>query len=302
MNPSNELSNKKTDSNKVESKDIFKNLKSDFFLQKIFYNLLKMKTLDIIKYNNNIKERINISIKDYKEYSEIYSPIEIEIKPVKNAYGKFINMNENKIYYHIYFDDNKEEIKRNYLNKNDNVSKIKIIIDYQFKSFEKLFYYCQCIEYISFKKFYRNNINDMEGMFAGCSSLKELNLSNFNTNNVTNMGFMFYGCSSLKELNLSNFNTNNVTNMKDMFYGCSSLKELNLSNFNTNNVTDMGYMFSRCSSLKDLNLSNFNTNNVTNMVDMFFECSEQLKNKIKSEYKNIKEEAFYDDKHGDNMY
>ena len=89
MNSSNELSSEKTNSNKVESKDIFKNLKSDFFLQKLFYNLLKKKSLDIIKYNNNIKERINISIKDYKEYSEL---IEIEIKPVNNKYGKFINM------------------------------------------------------------------------------------------------------------------------------------------------------------------------------------------------------------------
>ena len=79
--------------------------------------------------------------------------------------------------------------------------------------------------------------------------------------------------------------------MYDMFYGCSSLNELNLSNFNTNNVTDMYEMFSECSSLKELNLSNFNTNNVTDMHYMFLGCSEQLKNKIKSEYKNIKEKA-----------
>ena len=66
----------------------------------------------------------------------MYSSIEIEIKPVKNEYGKFIEMNEeNKKYFHIYFNNNKEEIKRNYLNENDNVEKIKIIIDYQIKSF-----------------------------------------------------------------------------------------------------------------------------------------------------------------------
>jgi len=70
----------------------------------------------------------------------------------------------------------------------------------------------------------------------------------------------------LKELNLSNFNTQNVINMKSMFYGCSSLKELNLSNFNTINVTDMESMFKG--------------------------CSDQLQNKIKAQYKNIKEEAF----------
>ena len=199
MNPPNELSNEKTETNKVESKDIFKNLKSDFFIQKVFYNLLKKKSLDIIKYNNNIKKRINISIKDYKEYSEIYSSIEIEIKPVNNKYGNFINMNDK--YYHIYFNDNKEEIKRNYLNKNENVSKLKVIIDYQVKSFKNLFYYCECIEYIYFKKFYRNNIDNMDSMFCGCSSLKELNLSNFNTNNVTDMSYIFNNCSSLKELN-----------------------------------------------------------------------------------------------------
>ena len=109
MNPPNELSNEKTETNKVESKDIFKNLKSDFFLQKLFYNLSKKKTLDIIKYNNKIKERLNICIKDYKEYSEL---IEIEIKPVNYIYGKFINFSkENGKYYHIYFNDNKEEIK-----------------------------------------------------------------------------------------------------------------------------------------------------------------------------------------------
>ena len=80
------------------------------------------------------------------------------------------------------------------------MTKIKVIIDYQVKSFKELFYWCKCIESINFKKFYRNNITDMSWMFNGCSSLKELNLNNFNTNNVTNMSYMFYGCSSFKEI------------------------------------------------------------------------------------------------------
>ena len=245
MNSTGELNKDKRELNGIEIKDIFKNLKNDYFLQKVFNNLMKKKSLYIIKYNKNIKERINISIKDYKEYSEIYSSIEIEIKLAKDRYGEFININkENEKYYHIYFNNNKEEIKRNYLNENDNAEKLKIIIDYQIKSFKGLFAYCRDIKYFYFKKFYRNNITDMGRMFNGCSSLKELNLSNFNTNNVTNMGYMFSRCSALNELNLSNFNTDNVTDMSWMFNGCSSLKELNLSNFNTNNVTDMGGMFS----------------------------------------------------------
>ena len=94
------------------------------------------------------------------------------------------------------FNDNKEEIKNSYkIEEEDKVTKIKIIIDYQVKSFLILFSWCKCIESINFKKFYRNNITDMSYMFYGCSSLKELNLNNFNTNNVTNMSYMFYGCS-----------------------------------------------------------------------------------------------------------
>ena len=55
----------------------------------------------------------------------------------------------------------------------------------------------------------------------------------------------------------------------------------------------MSWMFAECSSLKELNLNNFNTNNVTNMYSMFWGCSDDLKRKIKSENKNIKDEAFY---------
>ena len=123
----------------------------------------------------------------------------------------------------IYFIDNKEEIKRNKINADDKVRKIKIIIDSEIKSFNKLFSYCKCIESINFNKFFRKNITNMNGMFSRCSSLNELNLNNFNTNNVTDMSCMFYECSSLKELYLNNFNTNNVTDMNCMFYGCSDV-------------------------------------------------------------------------------
>ena len=64
-----------------------------------------------------------------------------------------------QLYYHIYFNDNKEEIKNKYeINKEDKVTKIKIIIDYQVKSLKELFSWCECIESINFKNFYRNNV------------------------------------------------------------------------------------------------------------------------------------------------
>ena len=68
MNSTSGLNKDKRELNGIEIKDIYKNLKNDYFLRKVFNNLMKKKSLDIIKYNKNIKERININIKDYKEY------------------------------------------------------------------------------------------------------------------------------------------------------------------------------------------------------------------------------------------
>ena len=231
--------NEKEDLNKVKPNDMFEIMKSKNILKTVFNLLSTKKLLIIIKYNKNIKERLNINKKDYKEFGEI----EIEITPVKNKYGKFIIIKkEEEPYYHIYFNNNKkEEIKRNYFNENDKVNNINIIIDYEITSLSELFEWCECNETIHFKRFNRSNIINMDSMFYECSSLNEINLSNFNTKNVTNMYSMFFGCSSLKELNLSNFNINKETNIKYMFYGCSN----------------------------------------------------ELKRKIKEQYNNIGEEAFY---------
>ena len=70
--PSHQLTNQR-------SKDIFQNVKSKYILLKIFENISRRKSLDIIRYNNQIKNRINIKIKDYEESTLI----EIEIIPVK---------------------------------------------------------------------------------------------------------------------------------------------------------------------------------------------------------------------------
>ena len=253
---------KKNESKNVKLKCVFDDLKSDYFLQNLLNGLKENKSFEIIKYNNKIKKRLNITNNNYKEYTDI----KIEIVPDKNEYGQFINIkDEDKLFYHIYFNNDKEEINRNFFTKDDNITKINIIIDYQVISFENLFSKCYCIKSIYFTKFNRKNIINMSGMFLGCSSLKEINLSNFKTNKVTDMSNMFFHCSSLKEVSFSKFITNNVNDMSGMFNFCSKLEEINISNFNTSNVTDMSYMFSKCLSLKEINLSNFNTKNVTNM-------------------------------------
>ena len=199
----------------IVSNNKLKKLKCDYFVQKFFEYMTERKSLEIIRNNKSIQKRIHININHYKAYSETKTSIELDIIPMKRKNGKFINIKEeDKKYFHIYFNDNKnKEIKNTSLNKDDNVSKISIIIDYQIKLFSKLFADCECIESIKFKKFYRNNITNMSDMFFECSSLKELNLSNFNIKYVTDVYRMFSGCSDelknrIKELNKFNLYNN----------------------------------------------------------------------------------------------
>ena len=147
----------------IDSNNQLKNVKSHYIIQLIFEYMTERKYLETIRYNKRIQKRIDININHYKAYSEKYSSIELDIIPIKGKCGKFININkEDKKYFHIYFNDNKKkEIENTSLNKKDNVSKISIIINYQIKSFSRLFYQCGCIESIKFKKFYRNNVTDM---------------------------------------------------------------------------------------------------------------------------------------------
>ena len=99
--------------NQIKSKNKFINLKSDYFMRKLFDNLQKRIFLKIIKYNINIQKRLNININNYKDFSEKFSSIEIEIIPIQNKYGPFIRINqENKKYFHIYFNYNTKQIKK----------------------------------------------------------------------------------------------------------------------------------------------------------------------------------------------
>ena len=167
---------------KNEQKTEFEKLRNDFIFEKIIMFMKRNKSLVIMKYNKKLQKRLNISINDYKEYSEI----EIELKLAYGKYGEFINIpDKDKEYYHIYFDNSNKDDKRRYVNYYEKVKMIKIIIDYQVKSFEGLFENCSCIDSIIFKKFYRVNVANMSCMFYGCSSLNSIDLSNFNTNNVT---------------------------------------------------------------------------------------------------------------------
>ena len=81
--------------NRIKSIVDLKNLKSDFFLMKLFRIMKRNKSLKIMKINKNLQKRLNLSLNDFKNYAQLFSSIEIEIET------DYIDYNENKKFINI---------------------------------------------------------------------------------------------------------------------------------------------------------------------------------------------------------
>ena len=91
-----------------ENNPSIKDVKSKYILLKIFGMMQNKRSLNIIRYNKKFQEKLE---KNINHYIKEYSKIEIEIFPVEKKYGKFSNISSIKRY-HIYFNDNSKEAKR----------------------------------------------------------------------------------------------------------------------------------------------------------------------------------------------
>ena len=274
------------------------------YITKSIFEFVKLNhCLKLVKYSKLLQYKLDLQKKDYKEYSQIIIELipEIEdsiLSEKKNIFINFISEDEKK-YYHIYFNDDLEkEIMLNYYSGTEKISKIKIFIDHNINSLKGLFSGCKIIKEISFFNFNRTNITDMSSMFQCCSSLTKINFNKFITNHVINMNYMFYRCTSLDELDLSNFDTKNVVNMTKMFFECKKLKKIIFaSNFKINKKVDVSNMFCNCYYLNDIDCTNYDFRKDTDIINMFRGCSKKLIEKIKKRIKNIKNEAL-DNKSG----
>ena len=265
-------------------------IKSNVILRKIFKISNYAVNLRLLKYNKNLKRRLDITLKDYNLYNQI--EIDVIHKESLKEKNNFINIKEtDKKFYHFYI--NKKEIKNNYIANKSKKKKIRIKINRKITSLKALFKNCKNITQINFTKFKRENIYDMSEMYFGCNSLYKLNIKEIRTNNIIDMSNMFDGCSLLMELNLKNFNTCEVTDMTGMFCECKSLENIiGINNFNTENVEEMGYMFYGCLKLKSLSGIKFIINKNTQVKHMFLNCNQELINKIKKYNKFFPDDAF----------
>ena len=137
--------------------NILNSIKSKYIQKEIFKFLSKYKYFKIIQHNKNLQVKLQLDIDDYIEYYKSIPKIEIKLLISNNLLyddnNIFIVYKGDASYYHIYFDDKKEEILRNYLTNSDKVKAIKILIDNEIKSLSTLFRWCRCIKEISFTKF-----------------------------------------------------------------------------------------------------------------------------------------------------
>ena len=145
---------------------------SSSLLKESFQYVSEGKYLNMVKYNKEFQKRLNLTKDDY----ENYFLLEIEIIPIENidekeGNNKFINQSIDKSLCHIYFNDEKEEIERNFLKTGEKVSKILIRIHKDVNSLKDLFFNCKAIKELKIINFLKNPVLDMSGMFCWCSNL-----------------------------------------------------------------------------------------------------------------------------------
>ena len=131
-------------------------IKNNLILKIIIQNISQKICLKLFKYSKKFKNKLNIDKKEYKTYLQI--EVELKLVDKEHYYNdeiKFINYIDGRSNYHIYLDNEKNEIQRNYITKEENVSKIKVIIDKNVKKLNGLFSCRDLISEINFIKFNR---------------------------------------------------------------------------------------------------------------------------------------------------
>ena len=97
-------------------------IKNKNILKKIFRQLKEVSYLRILKYNKQLKKRLNISKSQYEGYYKI--ELELKIYPMSFGNCRFINIKDkDKLFYHFY--SGKKEIKNNYITNKSKIRKMK---------------------------------------------------------------------------------------------------------------------------------------------------------------------------------
>ena len=274
----NKIINKGIDIVKGISNRYINNLEESYSTFKYIYgspylNIITQNEFDanikLIRSNGDIKDAVNLWIKDSNKCIEKYGNIEnwitVNVTDMSQLFNKLTSFNSN-------------------ISKWDTRNVI---------SMEEMFFDCTSFD-SNINTWIVNNVITMKKMFHGCENFNQ-DLNQWDTRNVINMNSMFKNCKLFNK-ELKYFITYKVQDMESMFYGTVkfnnpinrvgihwdtsnvlTMKNMfnNASQFNQNlnwdvsNVTDMSYMFYNATNFNQ-NLNQWDTRNVINMNSNFF--------------------------------
>ena len=141
----------------------------------------------------------------------------------------FMNPSEERYFQGNITIDNVSISSSNYKYKFPNkIVTIKIYLDPNIKSFQKMFSNISNIIEVDISKSNTSLVENMTYMFDNCTSMVFANLSNINISSLINIENMFSNCLNLKYLDLTNVNLLKVPNHRDVFFNCLQLKEKKL--------------------------------------------------------------------------
>ena len=235
------------------------------------------------------------------EVKEIYE-LEYEVNKNKD-YIKLLDdefIIRNKLFGYYIYNKKRYKLETKIETKNIFKNKIKIILVFLKKIFNKTNMFKNCEELLSFstpndnEKKYSNDpdnniVYEEESFLLDCFSEKRDFNESFDKifeNSEFSNGCTDSEISEKKESysdktllhnikeNLTNI-PENYTNLYCMFYNCSSLLSVNgIKDFDKESLSNIGSMFYGCSSLTCLpDISNWNLNNATNLGGIFYGCS-----------------------------
>ena len=182
------------------------NTKMSSSMSGMFYNCLKLKSIDLSNCTFNTGSVTNMSqmFENCESVTSITFGSLFETEGVSNMGWMFKNCK-----------------KLTDINFESPFSTISV------SEFSEMFCNCQALTKLDLSAFkITNNATNMGSMFYGCSSLKTIEFrTDIDTSNVTNMAYMFCDCVSLESLDLSKFNMRSVSEA-----GCVSMLQFGDNN------------------------------------------------------------------------
>ena len=236
------------------------NIHSKYLIQNVLNFLTLKKQLKIMKYNKQLQERSQYSLKDYKDFYYV----EFEIIPVEYLQKKEIFVNNTKPVDISFTKLNNEIIhsKNNFLAPGHEVKKINISFSSVDFTFSRLFYDCACIKEIKILKFHRDDVKDMSYMFYACKNLKKINFCSY--------------CKNLAIFFAPNFVGKKTIDISNMFYYYSKLRYIDLSHFSITCETIARGLFGFCFNLSCVMIKNIEFHPNVDKNEIFSFCNDKL--------------------------